>query len=105
VWSVGELLGNPVHETGVTIYGKVGSLGEVRCPCFELSSGGRTVWVWYDLMVEDDGTHRPRVNVEGIKNGDWVIVRGQLTPSEGQQSAHTFWASGIEALHDCYPME
>jgi hypothetical protein len=29
-------------------------------------------------MVEDDGTEKSPVNVEGIENGDWVIVTGEL---------------------------
>jgi len=101
--SVAELLDNPVYHTEVTIHGKVSLLGEVRCPCFELTSGGETVFVWYDLMLEDDGTQRPPASVEGIENGDWIIITGELRPSEGQLPSRTFWASNIEKLGPVEP--
>jgi len=94
--NVSELLENPVYDIEGKIYGKVSLLGEVFCPCFELTSGGEKVLVWYGLMVEDDGTERPSVSVEGIENGDWVIVTGELK-SEGEYRAlNDFWASNIE---------
>jgi hypothetical protein len=95
VLSVAEFLDDPVCSTEVTIYGKVTLLGELDCPCFELTSGGETVSVWYDLMVEDDGTQRPAVSVEGIENGDWVTVTGELRHSEGQLRRLVFWASDM----------
>ncbi|UCG83590.1 MAG: hypothetical protein JSW38_01870 [Dehalococcoidia bacterium] len=94
--SVAELLNNPLYDTEVTIYGTVSLLGEVRCPCFELTSGGETLIVWYNLMVEDDGTQRPPVSVEGIENGDRIIITGELRPTEGQLPSRTFWASDIK---------
>lgn len=94
--SVSELLENPVYAREVKIYGYVSLLGELFCPCFQLTSGGEEVSVWYDLMAEDDGTQRPSVSVEGIENGDWVIVTGELRPSDGQLPSTTFWASSIE---------
>ena len=102
VLSVAELLENPVYDTEVTIQGEVTLLGELFCPCFVLVSGGETIQVWYGLMVEDDGTQRPPVSVEGIENGDWVIVTGELRPSEGQLPSRTLWASDIEKL-DVHP--
>jgi len=94
--SVSELLGNPVYDTEVKIYGKVSLLGELFCPCFELTSGGEKVLIWYGLMAEDDGTQRPSVSVEGIKNGDWVIVAGELKTKGKYRSLNDFWASNIE---------
>ena len=96
--SVSELLENPVYDTEVKIYGQVRLLGELHCPCFELTSGGRRVEVWYDLMVEDDGTEWPSVSVEGIENGDWVIVTGELKSNTGTAPGTTFFASNIERL-------
>ncbi|MBA7640063.1 hypothetical protein ES703_47726 [subsurface metagenome] len=98
--SVSELLENPVYDREVKIYGNVSLLGEVFCPCLELTSGGEKVSVWYDLMAEDDGTQRPSVSVEGIENGDWVIVTGELRPSDGPLPTTTFWASNIEKSVD-----
>lgn len=94
--TVAELLEDPVYETEVTIFGTVGLLGELNCPCFELTSGGQTVMVWYDLMVENDGTQRPTVNVVGINNGDRIIVTGELKGEGGTYySKDDFWAIAI----------
>ncbi len=94
--TVAELLENPVYDTEVTIWGEVSLLGELFCPCFELTSGGEKVLVWYDLMVENDGTERPAVNVDGINNGDKIIVTGELTGEGGiHYSRGDFWATVI----------
>jgi hypothetical protein len=87
--SVSNLLADPAYDSEVRIHGEVGLLGELRCPCFELNSGGKTAHVWYGLMVEDDGTEWPSVSVEGIENGDSVVVTGEL------KADSTFWASSI----------
>jgi len=73
--TVSELLENQVYDTEVKVYGLVSALGEVDCLCFELTSGGKLLWVWYDSMVEEDETERPAVSVEGIENGNRVIDR------------------------------
>ena len=96
--SVAELLENPVYDTEVKIYGEVSLLGELLCPCFELTSDGETVLVWYGLMVEDSGIERAPVSVEGIENGDWVIVTGELKTEGKHRSLNDFWASNIEEL-------
>lgn len=98
--SVAELLADPVYDTEVTVYGQVALLGELLCPCFELFSGGETLQVWYDLMVEDDGTERAAVSVEGIENGDWVLVRGELKSAGVHRAANNFWATSIERIED-----
>lgn len=94
--SVSELFQNPVYDTEIKIYGQVSLLGELFCPCFELTSGGKKVLVWYSLMVEDDGTERPTVSVERIQNGDQVIVTGELKTAGAHRSLDDFWASKIE---------
>ncbi len=94
--SVSQLLEEPVYDTEVKIYGEVSLLGELFCPCFELRSGGGKVLVWYGLMVEDDGTERPAVSVEGIQNGHQVIVTGELKTEGAHRSLNDFWASRIE---------
>ena len=98
ILSVAALLGNPVYDTGVRVFGKVGSLGELDCTCFELNYAGETVKVWYDSMVEDDGTIRPPVSIKGIENGDYVIVTGELKTEGKHTSLNDFWASNIEKL-------
>ena len=87
-----------MYDTEVKVYGQVSLLNELLCPCFELNSGARKIQVWYDLMVEDDGTERPAVSVEGIANGDWVIVTGELKTAGQHQTLNDFWASHIEKL-------
>jgi hypothetical protein len=76
----------------------VNYLGQVFCECFTLTSDGETVEVWYGSMSEDDGTERPSVSVEGIENGNWVIVTGELRSSTGTTPSTTFWASNIEKI-------
>ena len=96
--SVSELLDSPVYETEVNVYGDVSALGELFCPCFALTSDGKRLEVWYYMMVEDDGTERPSVSVEGIENGDRVVVTGELRSSTGTAPSTTFWASNIEKM-------
>ena len=96
--SVSELLKDPLYDTEVRVYGKVSLLGELFCPCFELTSKGEKVLVWYDLMIEDDGAARSPVSMEMVNNGDWIIATGELK-SEGQhRSLNDFWASNIEKI-------
>jgi hypothetical protein len=89
--SVSELLENPLYDTEVTIYGRVSLLGEIRCPCFELTSGGETVQVWYAWY--EDGW--PAVSVERMQNGDQVIVTGELK-TVGADRHNEFAARAIE---------
>ena len=96
VLSVAELLENPVYDTEVTIQGEVTLLGELFCPCFVLVSGGETIQVWYGLMVEDDGTEKPPVSVEGIENGDWVVITGEVKQAGQHTALNDFWATSIE---------
>ena len=94
--SVAELMENPVYNAEFKIEGSVSLLGELFCPCFKLTSGGETLLVYYGLMVEDDGTERISVSVEGIENGDHVIVTGELKSGGIYHSLNDFWASSIE---------
>ncbi|MFC2059385.1 protease inhibitor I42 family protein, partial [Chloroflexota bacterium] len=94
--SVAQLLENPVYDTEVVIYGTVSLLGELFCPCFELTSGGESVMVWYGLMVENDGTESPAVSVDEISNVDTAIVTGELKGEGGTHySKGDFWATKI----------
>jgi hypothetical protein len=98
--SVSELLENSAYDTEMTVYGRVSLLGELLCPCFELTSGGEPVQVWYGLMVEDDGTERPAVSVAGIENGDLVLVTGELKIAGTHHSRNDFWARSIEKIEN-----
>jgi len=96
--SVAELMANAVYDIEVKVFGKVSLLGELFCPCLELTSGGRKLQVWYGLMIEDEGMQRPAVSVEGIENGDSVIVTGELKSEGEHRSLNDFWASSIEKI-------
>jgi len=103
---VAELLRNPVYDTIVRIHGEVSLLGELFCPCFELTSGGQKVQVWYDLMVENDGAVRPPANKHEFDNGDRVIVIGELKGEGGTHySKGDFWASDITYVFPAPPPE
>ena len=55
----------------------------------------KSIEVWYDMMEEDDQTKRPAVSVEGIENGNMVIVTGELKSGTGTAPSTTFWASNM----------
>jgi len=91
-----ELMGEPSYDKEVKIYGRVGGLGELMCSCFFIVSGRESVQVWYDTMVENEGMIRPAVSVESIRNGDKVIVTGELKGEGGiHYSKDDFWAKSI----------
>ena len=96
--SVAELLENPIYDTQTRVYGKVSALRELACTCFFLQSEEGNLHVWYDTMVEDNGTLRPSVNVDDIKNGDWVIVIGELKSGGDHYSLNDFWLGQIEVI-------
>ena len=99
VVTVAGFLENPVYDVRVQIEGEVALLGDLFCPCFELTSGGETIQVWYGLMTENDGTERPGVSVEGIENGDTVTVTGELKGEGGTHySPGDFWADDITVV-------
>lgn len=97
--SVAELLESPIYDTQTRVYGKVSALRELACTCFFLQSEEGNLHVWYDTMVEDNGTLRPSVNVDKIKNGDWVLVVGELKSGGDHYSLNDFWLSQIEVIH------
>jgi len=89
-------LENQIYDQEISVYGTVSKLGELFCLCFILTSEGEELVVFYDTMVEDDGTERPAVDVSGIKNGDKVVVTGELKTEGVHRSENDFWASSIE---------
>ncbi|MCK5217486.1 MAG: hypothetical protein KAJ93_06840 [Methanosarcinales archaeon] len=50
----------------------------------------KSIEVWYDMMVEDDQIKRPAVSVEGIENGNMVIITGELKSGTGTAPSTTF---------------
>ena len=60
--------------------------------------------IWYDLMVENDGTERPPANMHEFNNGDKVIVIGELKGEGGTHySKGDFWASDITYVSPAPP--
>jgi hypothetical protein len=96
--SVPELLQNSDVGTESSVFGQVKELGELRCPCFALVFEGESIYVWYDLMIEEDETQRPSVSIDGIANGDWVVVTGELRSTGSAASDNVFWAASIEVI-------
>ena len=90
-----ELLADPVYETPIKVYVQVSGLGEFECPCFALKSGDAQIYVWFDMMVESDGSPtpptRPPIDIEGIENDDWVVVTGELKYFEDFKDHKDFW--------------
>ena len=96
--SVAELLENPIYDTQTRVYGKVSALRELACTCFFLQSEGGNLHVWYDTMVEDSGVLRPAISVDKIKNGDWVLVVGELKSGGDHYSLNDFWLTEFEII-------
>ena len=97
-----ELLANPGYNTSIQVYGQVHGLGEFECPCFALKSGDEQIYVWFDMMVESDGSPtpptRPPVDIEGIENDDWVVVTGELKYFEDFKVHKDFWLTKFEVF-------
>ena len=95
--NVVELITNPVYNTPIEVYGEIGGLGladpRPTCPCLFLKYGKVSITVWYDLMIKEDGTAMPAVNIDKIKNNDWVLVTGEFQPE-----SFDLWAISIEVI-------
>jgi hypothetical protein len=100
--SSAELLANPVYNTPIKVYGQVLGFGEFECPCFSLKSGDEQIYVWFDMMVEEDGSPTPPtrspVDTEGIENDDWVVVTGELKYFEDFKVHKDFWLDEFEII-------
>jgi protein-S-isoprenylcysteine O-methyltransferase Ste14 len=96
--SASDLLEEPVYDTEVRVYGTINGLGKPEFPYFELFSGSEDLKVWYDAMVEDNGAQWPAVSVEGLEDGDWVVVTGRLRLDDELFPGKAFWASSIERI-------
>ena len=70
---VSELLKNPNFIDEVMLYGQVSAIGQLDCQCFLLSSGDKTVSIWYSSAGENSLS-----NLDEIKNGDTIGVIGHL---------------------------
>lgn len=94
--TVAGLLANPVYHEEIQVSGQVKGLGEVMCTCFELVDGDQSITVWYDSILNADGSPWPAVGVEGIQNGDQVVVTGEFNRPGEFAGANDLWATAIE---------
>ena len=102
--SSAELLADPVYNTPIEVYGQVNGLGEFECPCFALISGDKQIYVWFDMMVEEDGSPKPPtrtpIDITGIENGDWIIVSGELKFFKNRKVHKDFWLEEFEVIQE-----
>jgi hypothetical protein len=97
-----ELLAEQFYNRPINVYGQVSGLGEFECKCFALKSGDEQIYVWFDMMVEEDGSPTPPtrtpVDVEGIGNNDWIVVTGELKYFEDFKVHKDFWFTKFEII-------
>ena len=91
-----QALEDGIYDTQMRVYGTVSQLGNLGMSAFLLSSDGRELTVFYDDMMEDNGDSLPAVNVADIKNGDRVVVTGELMSAGKYRTQNSFWSSKIE---------
>lgn len=100
--SAAELLADPIYDSEIKVYGQVSGLGEFECPCFALSSEGDRIHVWYDMMAEDDGSVNPPtrapIDIEGLKNDDWIVATGELKYFDYKKINEDFWLAEFEMI-------
>jgi len=100
VMSPAELLADPVYDEDIRLEGTVSMLGELFCPCFQLEGDGEFFEVWYDLMAVDSGEPWPKVDVDGIENGDEIVITGHLRENTGSLPSKTFWLKSFEKAEE-----
>ena len=96
--TVRELRDNPVPGAVVNVTGRISDLGTMDCPCFTLTSGGASIEVRYAVMVTSVSSENPDIDVSGISNGDYVIVRGSLVGVDTPEVPVKIQALGIEKV-------
>ncbi len=95
VITVKELINNKVYDKEVKVYGCVKDLGKLNSKTFKLVYQGKEITVWYSMMVNDDKTREPGVNVDNFSTNDMVIVKGKLKQKGKYVLKDAFWAKSI----------
>ncbi len=86
------------------VQGEISLLGEMFCPCFQLTSGGASVVVWYGL-VDGEGEYGG-ADVSAVANGDHAYVEGELRPDPDPGSGlPVIWAFGVWPPEEVEPLE
>lgn len=91
-----QALENAIYDTRIKVYGTVSKLGDLGVSAFLLSSDDRELTVFYDGMMQDNGNSHYAVSVDNIKNGDRVVVTGELTSAGKYRTQNSFWSYSIE---------
>ncbi|MBU1975832.1 MAG: hypothetical protein KKG59_05500 [Nanoarchaeota archaeon] len=88
VLSIAELLKTPTSAE-LEIYGEVSGLGELRCPCFNLTSENESIIVFYQNLSNES------VQINELRNGNIIVVSGELVMSTLAESENQFQAKTI----------
>jgi len=91
-----QALENGIYDTQVKVYGTVSKLGYLGVDGFLLTSDGRELTVYYGSMYKDNGESLPDVSVDGIQNGDRVVVTGELKSAGKYTVQNSFWSYRID---------
>lgn len=84
------------YEEKVQIYGQIKDLGRLNSTAFFLTFNESKVRVWYDMMLNNDESSEPKVNVDKFESGDWVVITGTLKKSGNYVLQNDFWAKSIQ---------
>ncbi len=93
--SVETLMTELPYNEEVNIFGQIKDLGMIDSTAFFLTYELSEVKVWFDMMVNDDESQEPWVDVSNFESGDWVIVTGTLKDSGEYVLRNSFWATSI----------
>jgi len=91
-----QALDNGIYDTQMRVYGTVSKLGYLGVDGFLLTSDSRELTVYYGSMYKDNGGSLPSVNVDGLQNGDRVIVTGELKSAGKFTVQNSFWSYRID---------
>jgi len=94
--SVSDVMENPVYEKTISVYGVISELGIRNSKSFKLSSGGKSINVWYGMMVYDNRKRQPAVDMTGFKNDTVVILTGMLKNKGKYVQKNDFWIISIK---------
>jgi len=90
-----QALEDATYDTQMKVYGTISMLGNVGVEGFLLSSDGRELMVYYGGMIEDNGGAWPSVDASWLKNGDRVVVTGELKSAGKYRTQNSFWSRSI----------
>jgi hypothetical protein len=96
IYSVADLLENPIYDKKICISGVISELGIRNSMSFQFNSGGKSINVWYGMMVNDDRKAEPTVDISKFKNKTFVLITGKLKNKGKYVLKNHFWISSIQ---------